>query len=341
MQVSTYSDYTTANYLEDDYFVQWVIAPTEESNRFFNAVLEAYPQSANNLVAAADFIRVFRLQQVHGHPQQQASTWQRIRVTVAQDDAATRIVPLPWKKLAIAATFLLMAGSTWIWYRLTPVKIATRFGEIKTVLLPDSSMITLNGNSSISYSRIWNPGKPREVWLEGECFFDVKHLNKDTLHIEASERFVVHSGDVNVEVLGTSFNIKNRHEKTNIGLVTGKIRVDYNLGAKQANSLVMEPGDYIEYQGKRITVNKKVKPVLFKRWIDYSISLTDATLRDVKETLEDNFGYKVEVKDSSLLQQKIEGDINVKSVQELMDILSTTLNINVYEIEGRLVFSYK
>ena len=46
---------------------------------------------------------------------------------------------------------------------------------IKTILLPDSSLITLNANSTLSYNNNWNSTAPRKVWLNGEAYFSVTH----------------------------------------------------------------------------------------------------------------------------------------------------------------------
>jgi transmembrane sensor len=80
--------------------------------------------------------------------------------------------------------------------------VQTEYGKLKQVLLPDSSSIVLNANSKIEYDKNWSKGKRREVWLEGEAFFDVRHLNQDTTQVSTYDQFVVHTEDLDVEVLG-------------------------------------------------------------------------------------------------------------------------------------------
>ena len=78
----------------------------------------------------------------------------------------------------------------------------TTYGETKRILLPDSSTVLLNANSSISWSTQWKQVGKREVNLKGEAFFDVRKMN--------GMQFVVQSGGMKVKVLGTVFNVRNR-----------------------------------------------------------------------------------------------------------------------------------
>jgi ferric-dicitrate binding protein FerR (iron transport regulator) len=140
----------------------------------------------------------------------------------------------------------------------------------------------------------------------------------------------VHCGDVNIEVLGTTFNVKTRHGKTNVALITGKIRIDCTDTATGNKTVYLAPGDYVEYAAKKLLVNKKLaKPALVTTWRVNEISFTDATLKEITETLQDNYGYTVAVKDTALLSLRIEGDISVNNVTDLLDVVATTLNIKI------------
>ena len=239
---------------------------------------------------------------------------------------------------AAAAIIIVAAAALWLanYYKADKtVTIATTAGEVKTITLPDHSKVTLNGNTTLSYSKSWDNKLIREVWISGEGYFDVKHLNKDTLHINPSDRFIVHCDDVNIEVLGTTFNVKARSGKTNVALLTGKIRIDYVN--KTNNSLIMTPGDYVEYAGKELLVNKKLaKPAQVTAWTTTDeISFTDATLREITETLENRFGYTVNAQDTALYSLKIEGDITVSNVADLLDVVATTLDVAIEQTANK------
>ena len=67
-------------------------------------------------------------------------------------------------------------------------------------------------------------------------------------------------------------------------------------------------------------------------WTADEIDFTDATLEEIVETLQDNYGYSINVPDTSLLSLKMEGDISVKDVTDLFDVLSTALNVKIEQL---------
>jgi ferric-dicitrate binding protein FerR (iron transport regulator) len=77
-------------------------------------------------------------------------------------------------------------------------------------------------------------------------------------------------------------------------------------------------------------VNKRLtKPAQVTTWRANEISFADATLKEITETLQDNYGYTISVKDTTLLSLRIEGDISVNNVTDLLDVVATTLNIKI------------
>lgn len=95
--------------------------------------------------------------------------------------------------------------------------VATLNGVRKQIVLPDGSKVWLNGGSKLFYDNDFK-GLTREVTLEGEGFFDVVK--------DAGRPFIVHTGNINIKVLGTTFNVKAYTSEHNIettlytGLVT-------------------------------------------------------------------------------------------------------------------------
>ena len=63
---------------------------------------------------------------------------------------------------------------------LNEVEVVTNFGELKTITLPDGSVVKLNSNSKLRYDENWSGVEEREIWLEGEAFFDVIHTKQNT-----------------------------------------------------------------------------------------------------------------------------------------------------------------
>lgn len=334
MKHSKYLAFQLQDFLDDDFFVQWVINPDDNSGSFWRSFIEAYPDKADVIQKAALIIRSYREQDFLKDDHQKKKVWMRIQDSV-RDVPVRRIFRLPTYAKVAAAILVVVVSSFIFIYKYSsndskPVVYRTGFGEKKTVTLPDQSEVTLNANSAITYNAHPEKDSPREVWVEGEAYFSVKHINKDTTKIAPGERFIVHCGDLNIEVLGTTFNVKARHGKTDVALITGKIRIDYNDESRRSKTMIMAPGDLVEYTAKKIVSNKKlIKPEQARAWISNEISFTDASLGEITETLQDRFGYTVNTNDTTLLKLKIEGEISVNDVAELLDVVTTTLNVKI------------
>ncbi|TWV93965.1 FecR family protein [Chitinophaga pinensis] len=101
------------------------------------------------------------------------------------------------------------------------VSVSTHTGETSTIVLPDSSTVTLKANSRITYLSAFTHGDERNVKLEeGEAFFDVRK--------HALLPFTVHAKGLRIKVLGTSFNISaySNQPDFKVEVMSGKIRVE-------------------------------------------------------------------------------------------------------------------
>jgi ferric-dicitrate binding protein FerR (iron transport regulator) len=203
--------------------------------------------------------------------------------------------------------------------------------------LPDQSVVTLNTNSKISYAAGIENIEERELWLEGEAFFEIKHIEVNN---KLARRFVVHTGKLNVEVLGTSFNINNKESVTNVTLNTGKIR----LGVKGAPQTIvyMQPGDFIQYSSKEnLLLKKNVKPELYSVWKDKKVLVKDMPLAEIIQLIEDNYDYTVIAEDNELDNLKISGTLIMKDESSLLKTLETALGIDIIKKDKILLFRIK
>jgi ferric-dicitrate binding protein FerR (iron transport regulator) len=223
-------------------------------------------------------------------------------------------------------------------WRNATTTIATNYGELKTLILPDGTEITLNAKSSVTWLKHWRSNEPRKVQLTGEAFFKVTHLNKDENNIKSSERFIVSTSDLNVEVLGTTFDVKNRRGKTDVILKTGKVKVAFRN--VKYGDIIMRPGDMVAYEAKTKQVKKiNTDPVVQTSWIDKKFILHDATVKTIIEYLEDNYGYKVVLKDTAISNKKMEGTLLLDNLPDVLFVLSTSLDIKIYKEDSTLIFS--
>ncbi len=347
MTFQDYAQYTVTEFLEDDSFIQWVTSPDTKSNSFWQAFLTSHPEKEPVLREAASLISVYRKQVTFANEERREEVWKRIDASIPKQTLrSTKIFRIPaYYKVAASIAFLVTCSIAAIWLLRDNHKqtISTSYGEVKAVTLPDQSIVMLNGNSVLTYQDTWNDKATREVWIQGEAYFDIKHLNEDTSLILPAERFIVHGNGIDIRVLGTSFNVKSRRNKTNIALLSGKIEVSYADSASVSSAgLVMLPGDYVEYSGQKLLTKKKLmRPHKAATWTVREITFTDPSLNDIMEALQDNYGYAINIEDKAMMDMKIEGEISVTTVQELLSLVSATLGIHIEESGKEIIITRK
>ncbi|SDG99865.1 protein of unknown function [Pedobacter terrae] len=329
MDFSKYTHYTFEDFLNDAAFLAFVVEQNTSDVLAWEKFKATNPYKSKIAIAAFDTILAYRQQKVFSNEGAQQSLFEKISGSITAGEPKTKKLSFSslFRVAAVLAVVLLSAVFYFTLWNKDAVQ--TDYGMIKTITLPDGSEVTLNGNSKISYAADFGDG-PREVWIDGEALFKVKHINIDTNHIQPAEKFVVHCGDMNIEVLGTTFNVKSRHEKTSVGLLSGKIRVDYNDVSKNRKQFVMKPGELVKYAEESNLVHQKiVNPQHLTAWINHQLVFQNASLEEMITVLQDDLGYELTLSDTKFSDLRVEGEINVGSVKELLQILSTTLHLNI------------
>lgn len=193
----------------------------------------------------------------------------------------------------VAASVLLVSGLLALMYYAINQKPApetytvlqTRPGEVKQLILPDSSVIWVNAASRMRIPSSFNEGKLRELYLdEGEAFFKVKH--------DTARPFRVKASGLRVQVLGTSFNINAYHKLpfVKVAVATGKVAVS------QKNKLLsmLTPGQELTFLLKNNThTQKKINIAQNQSWKDGDTYLEQASFDELALTCKNLFGIKL------------------------------------------------
>ena len=281
----------------------------------------------------------------------QASLGQRLGFD--RPTAATRPAPTTWYRWAAAAALVGVAagvGGRLYWQQheqpgtrtmqvaaaasaAGPVQYATSNGQTREVQLPDGSTVTLNANSTLRYAANWKSTTPREVWLDGEAYFSVKHLANH-------QRFRVHtSGNFNVEVLGTKFTVYRRHAQERVVLLSGKVRVDFN--DHHQPDVILKPGELLQTAdaAPKQVVHKAVRAPTYAAWKDSRLMLDDLPIADLATQLRDTYGVEVVVQDSALSRQTITGTVPLGDLNLLCQALQATFSIKVARQGQRILLS--
>jgi transmembrane sensor len=240
----------------------------------------------------------------------------------------------------IAAVFIgILMSSVLAYYLLKKreevVSYTTGYGQTAKITLPDSSVVTLNGNSSLTYISGWNAEIPREVWLKGEAFFSVTHTrNHQKFKVNTSDRF-------SVEVLGTEFNVYNRSTKTQVVLKSGKVTLNVEEPAKQ-NRITMQPGELVEFKDNPSQfVKRGVNAEVYSSWINKKLILDNTSFREIASLLEETYGLSVVVPNESLYQERFSGIVPCENAGMLLNALALSFNLTVQKKGNQVRFQTK
>lgn len=222
----------------------------------------------------------------------------------------------------IAAAFLIIIcgavlAKDWILYK----NYSTQFGETMTIILDDESQVVLNANTSLKVPRWIGYSEDREVWMTGEAFFKV---SKKRNH----KKFRVHTDNLSVEVLGTRFNVTDRHQTTKVVLQEGKVKVVSNSD-EGSIAMLEKAGDYAEVQNKiPEIITRRVDESLYTTWQEKRLKFNETPLPQVLQTIEDYYGVRVGSNDTILYNRKFSGTLPNNDLDIILQALS-----NIYGAE--------
>ena len=324
-ELSVYRSYTLEDLINDQSFLLWVSQPTKELDMRWNNIQQAYPHLIPFIHQSRKIIESLHFETEIFDENEQKELW---------DVIAARTIPGTKQPLYTRLWFLYTAAAIFAGILITAVLLyssflhvnfETPYGQIRHITLPDGSQVTLNANSSIRYDRNWGNDEIREVWVEGEAFLKVNHLHQNgpvTVH----QRFIVHTGAVNVEVLGTSFNVSDRRGHTEVALLQGKISL--GLRTEKDKPFILLPGDIVTYANGKLD-KKLINVMQYTSWKEGKLYFKDVPLAKIFDHLEDIYGYKVKVEDPQILTRRLSGTISSKNERVFLETIARTLNVSI------------
>jgi ferric-dicitrate binding protein FerR (iron transport regulator) len=193
--------------------------------------------------------------------------------------------------------------------------ISLHQNENRVIFLPDGSTVFLSPGSRLNYPSTFDGMKKREVYLQGQAFFDIKH--------NATKPFIVHTGQVATTVLGTAFNIKALPDEKFITVTVNRGRVSVSDLHKTLG--IITPREQISYNTENQTsALTKVTNDSYLDWKNRDLFIDNLTLAEAAKLLEEQYKIKIIIKDSSIKEQRFTAtfpknetlEVAVKSISE-------------------------
>ncbi|MEH6705328.1 MAG: FecR domain-containing protein [Galbibacter orientalis] len=216
--------------------------------------------------------------------------------------------------------FLMLSGVSALLFsdtiKYTNIKIADK-GERLHFYLPDSSSVILNAGATLKYNQKFS--NPRSVFLNGEAFFEV---TKDQ-----NNPFIVHTAEVDVEVVGTSFGVLASTEKQTISLETGKVNVLLKRTKDRVNLLPEE--QLIWNVSSNEVIKRNFKPQKFLAWKENTLLLDNLPFSEAIHKINEFYGVHFSIDEDRLKTQRITGAFKDQSLEDFIASLEFITNVKV------------
>ncbi|HFC76822.1 MAG TPA: FecR family protein [Candidatus Moranbacteria bacterium] len=320
-----YNNYNSEDFIKDEFFIHWVTQPNQKTNEFWSNWLAENPEKETQVAAAKTFILSLDFNEEVLPEENVQTILNEIHKATKDSKNSTSLlfsIKKNWIKLTVAAATLgILFFASLYFLNQNPSNFTTTYSERKNISLVDGSTVILNANSNLKISENWEKEKTREVWLEGEAFFSVNSKPK-----KGANKFVVHTKDLNIEVLGTKFNVKTRGDKTTVVLKEGSVQLSKVQLDNNSDKIKMQAGEKFTLQTATKSLDKtKVETKLFTSWTDGIIICEETPLSELIEIIEETHGIDVIVENSDFLKIPIGGtfvnddpEVFIKSIEIIL-----------------------
>ncbi len=260
--------------------------------------------------------------------------WDRFKeIREKRQKNETTVIKMPprfpaW--LRIAAVFVLIAtiaglymyheGNLWAG-QLVSVQSGDR---VLADTLPDGSVVTLNKHSVLSYPSKFS-GTNRTVKLEGEAFFNVTP--------DKNKPFIIHITKVEIEVVGTSFNVKGSAEKTSVIVETGVVQVSIRKEQIRVNPKER----VVVFENSSLSVKEKTTDVLYKYYRTKEFICDNTPLWKLIDAVNEAYNADIVIGDNRLKNLLLTTTFHDESLEEILKIIRETFNMKMERRDGQII----
>ena len=207
--------------------------------------------------------------------------WGKLQSKIGAD-SSPKVISLTRRNwlIGIAASFILALGAFFLLPTATDQTIInTGLAEYNSVQLPDGSTVHLNAVSNVSFSKkAWK--ESRELNLNGEAFFEVKRGSNFTVNTELGT----------VQVLGTSFNVRERNGQLIVACKTGKVRV---TDAASGKFVDITPGKFVVAENGDLSEVEEINTNRVASWMKNEFDFESLAIQEVFSELERQYDITI------------------------------------------------
>lgn len=289
--------------------------------------------SENNMQLLEEVVQIRILKKFTFETNKDKTELALVSIHLKMDRKSFRSIVRPYLKY-VAILVAVILSTFFCWNIINPtesyISIVVKAGEeMKKIILDDGSVVWLNSSSTLRIPESFSV-KKRFVALDGEAFFDI------TKHKGSS--FKVQTKDMDVKVMGTSFNLNTKTDKDMLEaiLVSGKITLQ---NKEEKDILRMSPSEKVTYNPLKNEYSiETVDTNVSTAWHLRQMTFENSTLREIVNKLSMIYDVNINLESKKLADRRYRCVINrEESLVDVLDILRYLAPIK-YRIEGDEVF---
>ena len=360
--MKSYDDYLPFNsedFLTDAPFREWIARPTPEMTAYWHGLLQTYPLLREPFDQARLLAQGLEATWVSFSDAYTGALYEQLQANLPADEPARKvpqrrlpqrmlpqwILPqrrLPQRRLtnwvyAAAASVMLLLGFFGYSYYYREQSFQTGNAQVRTVVLYDGSVVTLNANSQLRVPSRMDWQTRRQVWLSGEGSFAVSR-QKDAGQGHY-QKFTVHTHRDDVLVLGTHFTVYTRSQRTQVLLEEGRIMLANPATRK---TLTMHPGQLVAYSGKQAVHSVEqlapVKQRSLTAWRNNLLVFSSASMDELAARFQEVYGLKLVLKGEAFEGQQFIGELPINNLPKALLIISETFGLKPIRENDRVYF---
>lgn len=311
-----YQNFSTPDFLTDDFFVNHQLGPTPQSTNAWDSWLAQYPHKQQDYQQAVELVAAIRLGlTAYAQTQVPEETIQQLLIRIQRTNAPLRSTggaARRWGRMRwVAAAAVLLAVGIGIWWQATHqatpyeqqlATLTTTFSEkinttrqVQIIHLPDQSVVSLAPQSRLSYQSDFGQ-QNRTVYLSGEATFAVKK-NK-------GKPFLVHANEVVTKVVGTRFTVRAfaRENSVQVQVQSGQVSVYPNepmTSSVRQKGVMLLPNQQVVFNRETAQFNKMLvnTPILLasptRQKKGPSFVYNDTPIPQVLQELKEAYGVDI------------------------------------------------
>ena len=331
MEHQKYSRFKARDFALDADFKFWILGNSPESDHLWERWLAANPDLIPEVNKARELITALNFRDYGTTDESVDLEWKRLQNAIDFSSAEAEVsqpffvkTSWVWTIAAACVLFISVFAVRQIWFsglNSNEAKIISRTaskGERLLIKLIDGSTVRLNSGSTLTFPKVFPAGK-RELSLIGEAFFEVAP--------DKNAPFIIHTGSITTQVLGTTFGIEAYPETGDIrvAVVEGKVKVNSNSRLEKKSQEVFLT------KNKMATFDKSAKHLAVSEfdsktqlaWKDGVLYFEKSDFRNVIKKLENWYGVKIQIDRDLALdpEWRFSGKFNNQSLDYILNVV--------------------